>query len=774
MFGRSPWSTFGIVLTLALGTGFNSAVLAVAYGILIRPLPYHDPGRLVIIRQEVLFTEVDEWRARLRTVDGVAGFASADHSLRGIGEPRIVRTAFVSSEFFSVLGATPASGRAFEAASGVDGIVVSERLASVSGISTWELLDSQVSIADGAFTVLGVMPASVSIPSESIDVWVPAAAAPAIPVLRKDDRRYSLLARLKPGVTLEQAGEDAARVAREVAPADATKSGGPPPTIVSIEAELLGAARPVLLALATGAAMVLLVTCANVASLLLGRAVSRERETAVLLALGAPTKRIIATFFAEGLLLALAGSASGIVIAVAAVRVLRTQASALLPRLEAVRIDLPVLTMTLVVAIVVAILCTAGPGLHSLKRGSTPVVRPGGRSNQIHQTRMTAALVVAQIALSVVVLVAGGLLARTVARLLAVDTGVDPKHALTLKLMLGERSLLRPGERQQFVRALIEQLQVLPGVRTVGIGSSLPPQTSQVEIGIRVVEGGRDASQRMGLVAMIGDYLGALGARFVAGRSPGSGALGPASPAVVLSRSAAAHLFAERDPVGQEISPVPGSGGKRPRVLGVIDDVKYTGLAAPVRGAIYVPWEQFPIGAVYLVVRANQDPMALAPAVRAIVHRLDPGQPISEVRSLEDAVSGSVADRRLHALLASAFALLALAVSLLGLSAALGRRIADRRHELAIRSALGATPSDTVRLVMGYGVRLACLGVGIGLLLAIVAARGLAARLFGVTVLDPMTYLTVATVTSLIAFLTCLVPAYRAASMDPGALLRAD
>ncbi len=546
--------------------------------------------------------------------------------------------------------------------------------------------------------------------------------------------------------------------------------------VVSLEARLRDDARPVLLALVVGAALVLLVTCANVASLLLSRTAARERETAMRLALGASPFRVLRTLFVEGLLLAVAGSAAGIGLAIGAVRLLRTHASALVPRLDAVRVDATVLALSLTSAVLVAVLCTLAPGLHTVRRGLNPVIRQGGPGHSHAGRRLSGILVVAQIALSIVVLIAGALLGRTVTSLLAVDAGITPAHVLTMKLALGERTILQAGERRVFVQQLLDAVRALPGVQSVGLGSNLPPRTSQVEMAIRVVEdSGRDETRMLGLVAIRGDYFDALGTRIVAGRMLESSDFSGVTSSVVISRSTAEHLFRGRDAVGQAMpTNLPGDQGKRGRVVGVVEDIRYKGLAAPMSGAVYVPWDNLPLSTVHLVVRTANAPLALAGAVQSVARRLDSGIPIADVRSLDDALRSSIADRRLHAALAITFSLLGFAVAVLGLVAAMSRTVAHRRREFAIRTALGATPTNIIRLVMGDATRLAIPGLIIGIALALIAARGLAARLFGVTPYDPMTYTVVATVAGIVALLSCLGPATRAVSADPSTLLRAE
>ncbi len=771
-FLRTPWTIAGIVLLLALGTGLNSAVLAVTYGILLRPLPYADVSRLVVLQQDIRLTDLDGWRLRLRTVDGLTAFATADHSLRGLGEPRIVRAAFVGREFFRVLGVEPAAA----GSSGwtlASGVVLSERVVQASGVDARRAIGTTIRIADGAFQVAAVMPSSVAFPTEAVDLWIPAEAAPAIPFLRNDDRRYTMVARMRPGVTIGQMQDDATRVTRDVT--SSSPGAVKPIPVTPLAATLSGDIGQVLWTLSLGAALVLLVACANVTALLLGRAMTRERETAIRLALGAGPGRVLRALSVEALLLALAGSLAGAAAAAVGVRILRRQAVSVLPRLEAVRVDGPVLAMALIVGLAVALLFTIAPSLYSVKRGISPLLSQRGRHTTGVRRQTGAILVMVQLSLSVVVLITSVLLARTVNRLLAVDMGINPEHGLTMKLMLGERSLLKPGERRVFVDHLLEEIRTLPGVQSVGLGSSLPPQTSQVQMAIRIVDNGRDETQMMGLVAARGDLLGALGTRRLGGRGFEANDVDREPVPVIISRSVARHFFRDRDPIGQPMpSRLPGNSTRKASVVGVVEDVRYTGLAAPLAGAVYVPWDRLPLGSMYLVIRSTTEPLALAPAVRAAIARLDPAQPIAEIRSLGDTVRSSVADRRLHAFVASAFAALALVVALVGLVATVTRRVQDGRRELAIRAALGSTRTGIVRLVMTSALRLALCGVGSGLLVSLVAAKTLAARLFGVSPYDPVTYAAVGLATAVAATLACAFPACRASAVDPGTLLRLE
>jgi predicted permease len=769
---NTPWTSCAIVLTLALGTGLNAAVLALTYGIVLRPLPYRAASQLVQIDQEIPLGQLEEWRARLRTVDRISGFATAPHVLRGIGAPHSVRAAFVSNEFFEVLGVQAGVGRIFGSSNDPAAVILSRRAASAAGMDHEALLGRQLTIAGLSLPVLGIMPASVSFPSDGTELWIPAAAAPAVALRgRADDRRFRLLARMKPGVTLQQVSDDATRVRSELT-SPSSRDEQHRVQVETIQEHLYGGVRPLLAAFLAGAGLVLVVASANVATLLLGRAATREREMAVRLALGAGRGRILAGLFAEGLLLALAGSTIGVGFAVGATQLMKARLTSTLPRLDAVAVDWPVLGLALVVGLLVALGCTIGPGLYALRTNVAPLLRSFGAPGLRLRRRMTAGLVVAQIALSTVLLVSGALLVRSVMHLLSVDLGVETGSAVTMRVMLADTMQL-VQDRGPFVQSVLDQIRGLPGVRAAGIGVGLPPDHADVLMRIRVVDGARDETVRMHLIPVSPGYLEALGARVVSGRLLEVQDLTSDRPVVVVSRSVARGLFGDRQPVDRDlVATIPGSGNARPRVVGVVDDVRYDGLDAVAGGAVYVPWNRLPLGVVSLVVRTAGAPFRSVAAIRGILQRLDPEVPLEDVVTLDNLATRSIAARRLQLMTAIGFALLTFTIAVLGLVAVLMRSIVERRHELAIRAAIGSSPEQTRRSVLRHAAGLTGLGLACGLLGAVAAARGLAHSLFGVRPYDPLTFAGIAVAILVITLLACLIPATRASRIDPAEVLR--
>ena len=467
-----------------------------------------------------------------------------------------------------------------------------------------------------------------------------------------------------------------------------------------------------------------------------------------------------------------AGSALGVGFAAGATQVMKANLTSTLPRLDAVAVDWPVLGLALVLGLLVALGCTIGPGLHALRTNVAPLLRSFGAPGLRLRRRMTAGLVVAQIALSTVLLVSGALLVRSVVHLLAVDLGVTTGNAVTMKVMLSDTMQL-VQDRAAFVESFLDQVRALPAVRQAGIGVALPPNHADVLMTIRVVDGARDETVRMHLIPASPGYLDALGARVVSGRLLEAQDLTSDRPVVVISRSVARGLFADRQAVDRDlVATIPGSGSMRPRVIGVVEDVHYDGLDAVAGGAVYLPWNRLPLGVVSLVVRTTGAPLQSVAPIRGILQRLDPTVPLEDVVTLDKVANRSIADRRLQLLIAIGFALLTLTIAVLGLVAVLMRSIAERRHELAIRAAIGSSPAQTRRSVLRHAAGLTGLGLACGLAGAAGAARGLAHSLFGVRPYDPLTFGGIAVAILVVALLACLIPATRASRIDPGEALR--
>lgn len=553
----APLTAAAAILVIAIGTGANTAVVAVTYGLLLRPLPYPDVSRLVILSVAtedggdfgVQLAEVEEWRRRLSTVEGLAGYAAAELPVQGAGEPRLVRSALVTDGFFPVLAGNVAE---------LDGgIVLSERF---EGFSPGE----SVRVGDRIRTVAAILPPSFAFPSGETLAWVAAEHRPE--VRGADTPTFRMIARLWPGVSFDQFREDAARVMREVRGAQTTST----PKIVPVEEALTGGLRPVLGAAMAAAQLVLIVTCGNVAMLLLGRALAKRRDAAVRLALGAGRWQLARLPLAESLLLATAGSLLGAALAYAGVRVFAQLAAGAVPRSHAIEMDLPVLAVSAALVVVITLLCGVAPALQVAGKDFLAAFRGGGGDRlSAGGRRILAGLVVGQVAVAIVLLTGAALLVRTVGELMAQETGVEPERALVVKLPLGAGST----DRSAFVRGVLERVRALPGVEAAGLGSSLPPKGLPFQIFVAAPASGE--SSRMSVVSATPGFLDALGVRPVSGRLFSPVDQQPGEPVLILSESAARFAASvaggEDDMAGRELPfplpPVAAFDG-RPRMAG--------------------------------------------------------------------------------------------------------------------------------------------------------------------------------------------------------------
>jgi putative ABC transport system permease protein len=491
-------------------------------------------------------------------------------------------------------------------------------------------------------------------------------------------------------------------------------------------------------------------------------------------ALGAGWSRLVRGVIFETLITAAAGSVVGLGVAAATLRVFVRAAAGVVPRLEGVALDGPTLAAIPVITVMVALLCGAVPAWHAARADMRPLLHSATATTP-SVWRIRASLVIGQIAVSIVLLVGAGLLARSVIFLLHEDAGFEPARGLATKLVLSDVTLLDGGQRDSFVRDLLDRVRALPGVLYAGLGSTLPPQKPPITIGVRLVGDNRDEFHFMAVGSVTPGYMAALGTRFVSGRDFEDSDARTGQGAVLLSESSARFFFEGQDAVGGVVRPLPPIVPKTmPRVVGVVRDIKYAGLDVPPGLAVYVPWADRPIGTSYLVVRTAGDPRSLAPSVRRIIGDLDASVPVQDMRPLEDVLAGSIAERRLRVMPAILFGVLALALALVGVMGTLARAVAERRQELAIRAALGASSRELMAIILTRGAALTGGGLTLGLAAAIATGHGLAPLLYGVPPSDPPTFALVVMLVGIGAMVASYLPARRAAHVDPIAHLRAE
>jgi putative ABC transport system permease protein len=769
---QDRWYAAAAVLIAGVGTGLNTAVFAVAYGVVIRPLPYRDASRLVLVDAAVPLARLPEWREQLSNLEQVAAYAGSGFTVRGLDEPRFLPVASVDEGFFETLRSAPLAGRAFAPSDSEPVAVLSERLARQTGIPLASLLGRSIIVGEVTATVIGVMSADFAFPSQGTAVWMPARSAPAVSFDRsQDERRFRLIARLKPGVTIAQANANVAAARQRLVP-DFQGSPAARPPVSSLKDAIIGRAQPVLAVFVASAVIVLLIASANIATILVGRTVARRREFAIRLALGASRSRLFTTIFSEALLIAVAGAVLGIALAVGGVSVIGSWGAGIVPRLADVSVDWAVLGFALAITSLVSV-AAATPAIRSITSDTTIAREWVGTSRA--GVRVRRVLAVVQIALAALLLSVGALLIRTLLGLLQADIGVEPRGVIVSQLMLADSMRFDAIDQRAWMQNLVEHVRATPGAVAAGVGSSLPPDnaplvvTARFGIGPNVTE-----TPELSLASVTPGYLEALGTRLLQGKYFDESDERRGDLVVLLSQSAARVLVKDVNPIGTQLPiELPGMRGRgRATVLGVVADVKYSGLESAPGPAIYVLWKELPAGQLYLALRTNGNALAAAPALNAVLREVDPRMPVMPIRRLDDVVQRSVADRRLRAVLGGGVALLAFAIALAGLAGGLGRMVSERRRELAIRVALGASRAQTLQAVMGEGSILAVAGIALGTLATIGAGDVLRSVVFGISPHDPATLSLVALFVGAGALMVCYLPARRAAATNPLDVLR--
>jgi predicted permease len=783
-----------VVTALALGIGANTAIFSVVRGVLLRELPYRQPDRLVVLHQyealaigeDQLFSvpDLEDLRRRNRSFSGLAEYHSMWFNLLGRAEPERVQTGVVSANFFDVLGTRPILGRTFAPEDDRPGAQPVLVLSYAYWQRSWggdpAVLGKTLEMNDHPHRVIGVLPPVPQYPQDN-DLWMPTSACPfrADPraIAARRGRGYHVFGRLQPGTTLAQARRDLTAVGGTLYadyPADYPK-GGYQIDATPLLTELTARARPTLLLLLATVLLVLLIVCANVANLQLARLASRGDEMSVRTALGAGRGRLLRQLITESLILALLGAGLGVGVAAALLKGLVAFAARFTARTGDIAIDGWVLAFTAVVAVVAGLLSGALPAV-AASRGIAAALRAGGSGRPgAGSLRLRATLAGVQVALAFLLLVGAGLTLRSAWKLQAVDAGFNPDNVLALAIDLDWAHYRTLAQRRGFHRALLSRARALPGVATAAYTSSYPMDgVGRNTLGVRV-EGRSGAYDDLPEAALrVGSpgFLTAMGIRLERGRGFEESDRDGAPQVAVLGHALARRLFGAEDPVGRRVQ----LGSSQPpdwfRVIGVISDVHDLGLDQDPGDAVWVPLDQNPALAGSLLLRSQRRPGALTGAARAIVHDIDPRQPVGRVQTLEAARSASLAAPRLTAILLSAFASLALVVTVIGLAGVVAFGVARRTREIGIRMALGARRGAILGGVLREGLAAVGVGLLVGGTAALLLAHIVARLLFGVPPTDPVTYLAVAALLAAVAALACLVPARRAATVQPSLALR--
>ena len=792
---KKPGFAAVVVLTLALGIGANTAIFSVIDALLLSSLPYSESDRLVLFSTTTKaaqstnnfssFPDIEDWRASSSSFEEIASFKSAGFTMTGEGDAERVEAAQVSSGFFPILRVNPVRGRAFLPADDAPG---SERVALVSH-SFWQnrfgsdpgLIGRALTLNGNSYTVIGIMPADFNFPvhMDKAELWV-STAYEGSNLRSRGAQVTSAIARLKPGVTLAQAQAEMDGVMRGLEEKYPQTNTDRVVLVTGLQDQMVSKVRFALWLLFGAVGFVMLIACANVANLLLVRASSRQKEFAVRLALGASRARIIRQLLTESLALALLGGGMGLLLAVWGLDLLVALSPSDLPRLDAIAIDGRVLGFTLAASILTGIIFGLAPALKFSRPDLNEGLKEGGRTTSgAGRNRLRGILVIAEVALSVVLLICAGLLVKSFLRLQQVDPGFNAERLLTLRISTARARYPKGEQRVTFIEQVLNRVGGLPGVQSVAFVTPAPFTNNNINSDF-VIEGrpapplgqGPGADVR----AVTPGYFETMGIRLIRGRKfaddDRKGRVGVA----IINEEAARRFWPDEDPLGQRLSSIGvGVDDDEPEqweIVGIAGNVRHVSLDKGPRPEVYVPHRQQAWGWGHLVVRTATDPMSFAPAVRSEILAVDKDQPVYNVRPMDQMIASSFASQRFYMLLLGIFAAVGLVLALIGIYSVISYSVTESTREIGIRMALGAQRRDVLGMVLRNGMLMALCGIGLGLGLAWVVTRLMSSLLFDVSTTDPLIFLSISLVLLAMALLACYLPARKATTVDPMVALR--
>jgi putative ABC transport system permease protein len=793
---RSYGFTTVAVLTLALGIGANSAIFSFVDGVLLKPLPYPDPERILQVWEKppgggnnvVSTANFLDWQRQSDVFETMVATSGGSMTLSGQGDPLMLRVGRVSAGYFDVFAIKPAIGRTFapdEDQPGKDSVVVlSHRIWMTQFRADVGLVGRTITLDGRPFTVIGVMPEGSAFDRGFNKMWRPLAFAPN--ERARNFHWLGVIARLKPGVTMDKARAQmdaiGARIASEYP--DSNKSWGV--SLVRFVDVVVGQQlRSSLLVLLAAVGMLLLIACANLANLTLARGTAREREVAVRAALGAGRSRLIRQFLTESVLLATIGGVVGVAVGYGMMTFLKFILPPFtLPAVVRVDMDLRVLAFALALSVATGLVFGLAPALSATKPDLAGAMKEGGRgaSGDGARRRLRSALVVTEVALAFILLAGGGLLVRSFFQMMRVELGFDPTNVLTMRLPVANDRFPSTTQLTAYVHDVVNRVRHVPGVSGAAAADTLPLEG--YSNGMPLLIAGRavvDRANRQGagFKMVHADYFRVLGIRIVKGRGFADRDVKGAPPVMVVNQTFGRRFLPNEDPIGQHVlvqEIVTGSPQLGPEIpweiVGVIADERTSSLEGTNRAGMYVLMDQSPTTSLNLVVRGRVEAETLGRAVTQAVHDIDPKQAVTDIRTLEQIKSESSASTRLRTTLLAVFASLALLLSAIGIYGVISYTVAQRTHEIGVRAALGASGANLLRLVMSNGLVLTGIGLAVGVAGAVALTRLLGTLLFGVGARDPMTLTVSAIVLAIVAMLACYVPARRAAKLDPLAALR--
>jgi predicted permease len=793
---KSPGFTVIVILTLALGIGANTAIFSVVNAVLLAPLPYSQPSQLVMVWTSnlpkgykispVSGGEFAEWKSGNNIFSDIAASSDAIYTLTGAGEPQDVIGYQFSADYFRLLGTAPELGRTFleeeDRAGGPNVVVLGDAIWRRTFGADANIVGKSITLSGKPFTVVGVMPPDFRYP-QLTELWTPLGLKPSF-LTNYDDTALRIMARLKPGVTLQQAQAQMDSIEQRVAQQHPQTDSGNTVSLVPLREQIAGDVKMPLFVLLGAVGFVLLITCANVANLMLARATGRRKEIAVRTALGASRARLIRQFLVESLLLALAGGALGFLFADGATSFLlaifpNNIANLNIPQVTSIPMDARVFSFTLLAAVLTGVLfglapvlgfraATSAEGLKETSRGTTA---------SSSERRVRSLLVVSEFALALVLLVGTGLLISSFRNLLRGNLGFDADHILSAQLFLSNAKYppAQPEKRLAFVTDAMQRIRELPGVESVGAAGFIPLSGFWGEADF-AVQGqpepppGQRPSAKSDIVTP--DYFRAMGISLLRGRvftdQDGKGA----AQVVIVNETLARKEFGNQNPVGQQLNFGDSTKPDLWEVVGVVSDIHDFGLEEKVRGNVFRPFAQIPLPVVGFVVRTLGRPSSLTSAVKQAIWTVDKDQPIYKIIGVDQLASESLGIRRVSSVLLGAFSTLALLLAGLGIYGVMAFSVAQRTHEIGVRMALGAQPDGVLKMIMGYGMSIVIAGMAIGIAGALALSRVVAGLLYGVKATDGMTFVFTSLLLAFVALLACYVPARRAMRVDPMIALR--
>ncbi len=795
---RAPGFTTVAVLALALGIGANTAIFSIVNAVLIERLPYSDPDRILVLWETnarrpgqpnvVAPANFIRWNERAAAFESMAAFAETRMNLTGDAVPEEVVAQNVTAGYFSVLGVSALIGRVFTAEESADpetsSVVLSYDLWQRRFASDPAVVGRTIRLNTRLRTVVGVMPPDVrlflkagSLVGKPVDVWVPYVLPPEA---RQPRGRYlSVIARLKPGVSLDQARAQMTSLAASLTQELPDFDTGWGVKVVPLRDELSGGIKPALLVLSGAVAFVLLIACANVANLLLARGAARQREIAIRSALGAARSRVVRQLLTESLVLGLLGGAAGLLVASWSLIALIALSPVDLTGLGHVTISYPVLAFTAAVSILTAAICGFAPAIAGSRTDVQDALKNGVRQlgSGPRQATLRHAFVVAEIALAVVLLVGAGLMLRSFEALRRVNPGFDARNVLTMRVQLPPARYQDDGQRTRFFNDLTARVSAIPGVRSAGVVSFLP-LAGLGAVTDFTIEGEPPAppGQEHTTAVTVCDngYFRAMNVPLRRGRLFTEREMRERSNVVVVSEAFVRQYFANGDPLGKRVTIAMTDPDVPTTIVGVVGDTKAVDLVAPPRPTAYWPHPQLAYSGMTLTVRTDTDPLAFVGAVQREIASIDKDQPVSDVRTMTQWVARSLGEARFSSTLLALFAGLALLLAAIGIYSVMSYAVSQRTSEIGIRVALGADQRDIVALIVGNGIRLAAVGLAIGVGLAAVLNRAITALLYRTTGTDPLAFATAIAVLGAVAMTASYLPARRASRVAPSEALRAQ